>query len=343
MGDAVDRLTVLLARKRVPVVSHPRATPRGVTRVKAHMREVEWEDPGFEPPTPWEEVSEAERQTRKDVLDVWRRQLMVGVSLGKLSPQQTRERVLHSYIPGGVREEEIEPLPPRLYHATTALDAVKREGLKTRSELEGVGLGGGPSDMVSLTDDPEVAERIAEVTREAHDVLNGRFTVQEMIAKARAEGWYSKLESAAGGPEFLRHVVENEERHGVFISSRADMVEKYGEGDWRPLNLPTLKGGDGVERSSAWARTGSPEWKREHDFDFYRGPYLAAQENHFGWRDRKRMDPLFFTPNLDYLRNLDPSQIGVVEVRPVPGAQGTHEGGILGEWRTWSGAAVVIQ
>jgi hypothetical protein len=48
-----------------------------------------------------------------------------------------------------------------LYHATTGLRAIRREGFRTRRELGAAALGGGPSTAVSLTIDFRVAASIA--------------------------------------------------------------------------------------------------------------------------------------------------------------------------------------
>jgi len=62
------------------------------------------------------------------------------------------------------------------------------------------------------------------------------------------------------------------------------------------------------------------------------------------WREHftKQPDPLFFSVNPEAFANLDPSQIGVVTVRPaVTGAKGWQMSA-LGEWRVATGDAVEV-
>jgi len=73
------------------------------------------------------------------------------------------------------------------YHATTALDAVQTEGLKSKDELDALkrpnnALGGGSTDTVSFTPRKEFAENVAQTVRDAIDIAQS----QQPFATAQA-------------------------------------------------------------------------------------------------------------------------------------------------------------
>src|SRR5690606_18760199 len=93
-------------------------------------------------------------------------------------------------------------LPDRLYHVTTAADAVYATGLKTRAELgqaRGKGLGGGENDSISFTTDPDIAESIKESMLEARLVARGEKTIDDMLAEAEQGGFRDDLYRFFGG------------------------------------------------------------------------------------------------------------------------------------------------
>lgn len=76
-----------------------------------------------------------------------------------------------------------------LYHATTALGQVLKDGLKTRDEL-GIGgaLGGGPSDLISFTSDAKIAKAIAWVLKQATLIAQGKFGEKELYVLCKKLG-----------------------------------------------------------------------------------------------------------------------------------------------------------
>jgi hypothetical protein len=76
-----------------------------------------------------------------------------------------------------------------LFHATTALGAVLRDGLKTRKQLGGAGgLGGGPDDMISLTADVAIAKSIVWASRLVTLVAKGQLKTAGLLKLASTFG-----------------------------------------------------------------------------------------------------------------------------------------------------------
>ena len=82
----------------------------------------------------------------------WQQQVDTSSSTGQITPRDAKARWGHSAE--STPDRGWEPLPETLYHVTTAADAVRQEGLKSRSELgEHVGLGvGQATPLVSHPD-----------------------------------------------------------------------------------------------------------------------------------------------------------------------------------------------
>jgi hypothetical protein len=286
-----------------------------------------WSDPGGNRP---------EFGAPREQRDAWDSAIRAGVALGRIPPQEAKDRGMYD-----VRPEVVKPLPAELYHATTAASSVMREGLKTRDEVKGTGLGGGTSDTISFTTDPALAQRIADVMLEARAVLRGELPVEDLVAESKRVGFYDLFMRLQGSEEaFTEQVLGHRQVVFESMSTRDEVAARRGEGDWEPAG-PTFVGGDGKTRASKWMRTGDEGYIQEHDFDAYRS-FLAAQENFYGITDVTHYDPLFFLPDLEYLRNLDPAEVAVVRARPVEGAMGTQESA-MGEWRTWTGRAVEVE
>lgn len=79
-----------------------------------------------------------------------------------------------------------------LYHATTAINAILREGFKTRSELGRGALGGGPSDVISFTADLQIAESIVYALRRAHEVSSGKMNYRQLEMLGKHFGVWDK-------------------------------------------------------------------------------------------------------------------------------------------------------
>jgi ParB/Sulfiredoxin domain len=298
-----------------------------------------------------EESAHYDRQSK--IRHGWDAHVLHGISTGDLHPDRAKE--LGYYFDGHQTDErgnhKWKPLPQHLYHVTTNLPGVREHGLKSRRELEqergGHGLGGGPDDTISLTDDHGVAKNILRAVHEFHHVVNGRYTPAQMWEDAKAgrgaprpfhedlagyhqPGWKDgdplprRVDSAVRGKEL---------KTGGLVHSPQEMAESEGPG-WTPHHDSSeLTGGDGVKRYNVWERDLNPDERRAHAADFYKN--FAAYRSWAGGHE----DPLFFSTDTKAFAAKDPSHFAIVHARPRPGAMG-HQVSALGEWRTGTGDAL---
>ena len=99
-----------------------------------------------------------------------------------------------SYYASGQADRHAQPPTGKietLYHATTAVGAILRDGFKTRAELGGrSALGGGPADVISFTSDVQIAEAIVYALRRAVECATGRMTFQQLqLLGNKMGGW----------------------------------------------------------------------------------------------------------------------------------------------------------
>jgi len=294
-------------------------------------------------------------QRRKE----WQTSLLTALSLGKISPEEADQRDLSPGCIGGSCSKAFKPLPARLYHVTTAADAVFYGGIKTREELNqgyGHGLGGGTEKSISFTTDLRIAEDIYHAILIAIRVASGRFTPQEMLETARkGEGaqreWLSDIKRYYGTqsnmvvdedglPSVLSAVVRGvTTKHSMDIPERSSAMGMTAE-EAKTLGYVPAKGAHGWQGRDAqyysyFERPATPEEKREDAFQLFK-TWAFFREQAGG-----RMDPLFFMSDTAALAQTDEEQVAVLEFKPIPGAMGTQESA-LGEWRTYTGRAVQL-
>ena len=71
-----------------------------------------------------------------------------------------------------------------MYHATSNLPAIMRDGFKTRTELGSpTGMGGGPSHLISFTSNPKIAKGIASSLKTAVRIAKGDMTFDDVAQK----------------------------------------------------------------------------------------------------------------------------------------------------------------
>lgn len=286
----------------------------------------------------------------------WDRAVEWALFTGKLTLKQARANGFHP----SWNESSLQPLPKKLYHTTTARSAVRKNGLRTRRELDGVhrGLGGGPDDMISFTDDRPVAYLIANTIMEAIEVLRDRegHAVERLLdAAERGRGhgvsrpflhdiWrlHSGSTETDTEPAYIKYgrrrlaVQESNARRRGFAERDGRVVESAGEADERVLpegSVIVPEGGN---------------WKDAHGVTFYRlaaVPMTDDQAREFRWQvfryflaARKAAggmdDPLFFLTHPKALAAVDPSEVAVLEFEPAdPAYHGLNLGDGLGEWR----------
>ena len=291
-----------------------------------------WKDPRpeYNENIPYEENRKREK--------AWDSSMSEAMSLGEISVDEALARGLR----GNMNKDNIVDLPPKLYHVTTAAEAVMHEGLKSRDELgqeSGVGLGGGDTNTVSFTTDPKVANDIYQAVSEAHEFLNGETTVADLDAAAKSgKGTGGKPYTEDVNRFFKIHVGEQGQalwREGydpqvVLKTTKITDVPKDAKlagslGDDGEIGW---MGGDGIRRISGYYPKLIPGSKLDLAlrWNYFRAN-LTAREQAGG-----PIDPLFFSSDPAALARQRKSDIRIVEVEPHPGTRGFRESG-LGEIR----------
>lgn len=76
-----------------------------------------------------------------------------------------------------------------MYHATSNLPAILRDGFKTRADLGSpAGMGGGPSHLISFTSNPKIAKTIASALKTAVRIAKGEMTFDDVAQKYKRLG-----------------------------------------------------------------------------------------------------------------------------------------------------------
>lgn len=210
----------------------------------------------------------------------WKDEIVSLLSRGEIEPEDADVLIP---LPGnGV--ESWHPLPPTLYHVGTAVPAILEGGFKTRAQLgiQGRGLGAGPDDLVSFTDDPEIAENIYSAIMEARAFASGEITLSDLLEMDADDAW------------------------GIGASRVAtDMLRGYyGADGWSPGDPYPPKIADLLDGPSDDA------WSVFQSFLAYR--------SRAGGPD----DPLFMSTDWEALGKVDPADIGIIEVSPDTNAWG---------------------
>lgn len=293
---------------------------------------------------------------RREAERAWSKTITHAVSVGDLTVAQA-EALGWRDPAGGNAVAGYEPLPPVLYHVSTAVEGILRQGVRSRDELpEGVaGLGGGTSDTISFTDDIKVARAIRSAILEGRRVARGELTPQMMVAQAKAmpgktrdgRTAYEQLVSFYAGkpwttgdpmPESLDRLLRGQE-----IVAASEVVPKGQSSIAGAVAVSKLP--PGVTPVETWqgrdeaftayvVRELSRERRIEHAFEMFKR-FATSREAVGG-----RMDPLFFLANPAHLAKLKPSDIRILKFKPrSPKARG-YRVSSLGEWRVHTGDAV---
>ena len=273
----------------------------------------------------------------------WERAAEKLIADGTLSPQDADAMGYR-----GLVSEKWEALPETLYHATTDLAGVERTGLKNAADLDGGqgktgGLGGGDSNFISFTDSKAVAEQIVTATRELQRVLRGEFTVDDMIATAKAGDYYDALRETF--PEWKDDEHVNDVRSGTYTIRPTEISREFpGE---RFGYLPTRA----VAEAKGWVPVEfnpGTDLVRRARVPFTEARFLEARRQLYDRfsivRETKQgvLWPMWFSPNLPRIRDMDAANMGVIEIKPTKGAMGRRLNA-LGEWITPSGRHIARQ
>jgi 2'-5' RNA ligase len=287
----------------------------------------------------------------------WDASMRRALSLGQITLPDAK--ALGYYPMGHEQESEYvkgtgwQPLPPVLYHVTTAASAVRAMGLKTRAELEmdnGVGLGAGDDATISFTADLPTAVGIERAIREAVEVLAGRVTLDEIIERAKTGSdaqrpYYNEWAESRSGPngeepkflEWMRRGRKIDTSfQGALLPTLAGWREALGVEDVEGVGEPYMGAKDGVPRFASVTRPMTEEERQHAVWDVWRE--LAMSRENIGGGP---IDPMFMSTDTAALARVDPNEIATLTVHPKPGAQGYPMSG-LGEWRTATGDAVQV-
>lgn len=284
---------------------------RGVVQPKG-------EGPEYE--AAWDEYFKNSREGR----NAWKRSMQRAISTGAISEEDANKQFKYyseARAHGGYKD-----LPETLWHVTTGLSGIEQGGFKTRDELSGkTTLGGGSSDTISFTDNPEMAKQYLEGIKLARRYMRGDVTVEDLWDQARRDGYADDLAAMYRKESYG-------EREGI-PSRIADALD--GTMTWE---IPdAFKGRDekairtmmGIVGAGKYAETARIyQGLMIHDLD---PAQRMEQKSEFlkrwlFWREHrtKVVDPVFFSNNWDHLINTKEDDIALVEVRAKPKSKGYY-------------------
>lgn len=250
------------------------------------------DEPFITEPPEFEDFSDYDAY--REVNEAWKNDVVTMVSRGELP---IADADAYFALPG--RQDAWHALPPKLWHVGTATEAIVEGGFKTREQLGqtegGLGLGGGPDDFISFTDDLSTAENIYSALLEGRAVAAGEIKFTDLVQMDLDDRW------GIGAGRITRQWARGQ--LGIEWPVGEDMPEvlkmKLDEIDAGPVNA---RGSE----YNGWA------WSRDS---------LGGPSN-----------PVFFSTDWEGLAKLDPSDFSIIEIEPEPNRFG-HTVGALGEWR----------
>lgn len=258
-----------------------------------------------------------------------------GLSLGHLTYDQARAS---GYTGSGHEDRGWHHLPGELYHTTTDVNGVLQHGLKAAHELgqkNGHGLGGTPK-YLSMTDRADHAHHMLDALHEYHNVLTGKTTLHDLKAASErgdgaSEPFHRGFLSTFGhDPHHAAATLDEKVIEPGFRS-----YKEAGESGLTPHPEfhKKIEGKDGQEFGTGWHRPMTDDEKLYKRHESY-GAFSRARESAGG-----KPSVLFVSNDRKAFAAKDPTNFGVLPLRPKPGAQGFHMPGEH-EWRTATGDAV---
>lgn len=249
------------------------------------------------------------------------------LSLGKASFDDLQK---HGWNLEG-SNDDWKPLPPDLWHVTTASDALMETGLKSRYEQNarwGLGLGGGSNITISLSTDPKVAKEIERSLHEAQMVASGKITAHAMV------GWARDGRGGVG-------------KNWAWAATH-DMDSTGDKGpDWDPFTdtrnirrevKDLLDYEEGKPVTNWEGRTWTAEDYQSNLWDFYSHRYMLIREHSGGF-----MNPLFFSTDFRKLAKVNPSQFKTHRYAPATSKVIGWQLSSLAEWRVVGGDTVKLK
>lgn len=296
------------------------------------------------PGATWDDIFGKFYDQQKAYRAEWDREVKLALTYGLLDEEKAKALKFNGFY----GDAPVRPLPPTLYHVTSAKDAVVRDGLRTREQLGhglGRGLGGGTPDTVSLTTSMEIATSIFTGLIEGNLVASGRLTIPMMIEMARegagaSRPWLKEWFGYNGRqqneyrypdvPEKLQMVMDGFEYSGGWPQTVEKQNAEYRAATpW--VGVEKWPHGEGLYR--AFRRKLTEEELIDRWFDVYKS-WISYRDSAGGI-----VNPVFFSSDAVYLSKIKPSQIAILQFRPRENAHGYFVKGEA-EYRIWDGEAV---
>jgi DNA topoisomerase IB len=287
-------------------------------------------------------------QEVRELQHAWDAQMKHALAMGAININDAYKQ---GAISTSIDIKDVKSLPQELYHVTTDVDAVIRDGLKTRDELKqglGKGLGGGTSDTISFTTDRAIADDIKDAMHLVHDLLNDKVSMAELVDKATKgedakQPFIREIANSWGGALTPAGVPLQ-----VDAAMRGRVVEFIGPLDKRYPRGLSVDDPNRDERLAAHLGQGyqsegkdtfmvsRPATEREvNDIKMqFVKKYLAFREAAGG-----KLDPLFFMTDENAFKVAPRDSIQTLQVKPKAGTTG-YKVSALGEWRAWTGDVV---
>jgi 2'-5' RNA ligase len=247
-----------------------------------------------------------------------------------------------------------QPLPKDVYHVGTDADAIAKEGLKTRRDLgqkNGVGLGGGSDDTVSVTSDSALAPDIYHALHEHHAVVTGKIKPEQLMHYAAhpPEGVkpFADAMVVPNSPQQenydslcrgVKQTHQTFDKEAPPMTTRADAAKTHP--NWSPVESKGITIPGHETQYSYWER---PLTSDEHTYE--RSELYKRFSSNRQWSGGHR-DPLFMSNDPVAFSKADPKKFGILHLRSHEGAQGYplspgaehHDRADSGEWRMGSGS-----
>ena len=248
----------------------------------------------------------------------------------KVIHHPSKHKVKKTYA---LNRREPQPLPDILYHTTTNLSGIKKEGIKSRSELNqdfGHGLGGGPSDIISFTTDISVAKAIKKSILKYHHFLNYNTLLSQFDKEAsrlHIKEELDKYMNGSWGDQWRKVIEEGKIRRSAGVFNAVDGAELLARGDI-PLYEGIYNPNTGKTKYLYYLSDATDKEILDYQSAYFKAFSAFAEEAGGDF------NPLYFLENTEAIRDLDPEEVAILQYKPRKYALGFQESS-LSEWRAF--------
>lgn len=263
-------------------------------------------------------------KNKREHSNAWKRSMQRAISTSQISEEDANKQF--GYYSEARAHGGYKDLPDTLWHVTTGLSNIEKVGFKTREELGGrTTLGGGSSDTISFTDNPEMAKQYLEGIKLARRVMRGDVTVEDLFMEAERDGFANDLRdiyrresshTRQGEPSRIADILD-----GTMVWEIPDAFKGRDE-----KAIRSMMGLVGAGKYAQTARIENgymihdldPAQRMDQKSEFFKR-WLFFREKRTG-----KVDPVFFSNNWDHLISTDPEDIALVEVKVKPKSKGYY-------------------